>query len=128
MSIARITSEPRTMPPGPFAQAYRVDSTIYIAGQIAFDPATQALIGDDVATQTAQVVQNLRTILRAAGGDLENIVKLTCVLPRLHEDYAAFNEAFVNAFGGHSPARTTIGAELLPGCLVEIEAIAAMTK
>ena len=120
----RIETSTSTMPPGPFAQAYAANGMIFVAGQVAYDQEKSGPVSDDIKEQTSKVVGNLRTVLKAAGADLEDIVKLTCILPNLPEHYTAFNEAFAQAFGSHFPARTTVQAGLLGGYLVEIEAIA----
>jgi 2-iminobutanoate/2-iminopropanoate deaminase len=122
----RIHTRPSTMPPGPFAQAYRAGDLVFVAGQVAYDADKGGPVSDDIKEQTTKAVDNLRAVLRAAGADLADVVKLTCILPSLPEHYAAFNEAFAAAFDGVHPARTTIQAGLLGGYLVEIEAVAVL--
>jgi 2-iminobutanoate/2-iminopropanoate deaminase len=116
------------MPPGPFAQACVANGMVYVAGQVGFSPEGGGPISDDVGEQTAQAIANLRTVLEAAGARLEDVVKLTCILPCLEDDYAKFNEAFSKEFGNSFPARTTVAAGLLGGYHVEIEAVAFLSS
>lgn len=117
------TSVP-TMPKGPFSQAVRHGDLVYVAGQVAYDgKAGQPVLGD-IRVQTRQVLANLQAVLEAGGSSLDRVLKLTCILPNLPQDYAGFNEVFKDFFTKHYPARTTIQAGLLVGFLIEIEAIA----
>jgi 2-iminobutanoate/2-iminopropanoate deaminase len=113
------------MPPGPFGQGSVLDGVVYVAGQVAYDPAKNGPVSDDIREQTVRAIQNLRTVLAEAGAELGDILKLTCILPQLPDHYQAFNEAFREEFGDVFPPRTTIQAGLLGGYLVEIEAVAA---
>lgn len=120
-----ITTNPRTMPPGPFSQAFRHGDIVYVAGQVAYDGSQGKPILGDIKEQTRQTLKNLKANLEAAGSSLEQCLKLTCILPNFQTDYAGFNDAFKEFFPGpHYPARTTIQAGLLGGFCVEIEAIA----
>jgi 2-iminobutanoate/2-iminopropanoate deaminase len=120
-----ITTSPRTMPPGPFSQAYRHNGLVYVAGQISFDGTSGKPIDGDIKVQTRQTLKNLSAILLAAGSSFEKVIKLTCILPHFSRDYAGFNEAFKEFFPGPSfPARTTFQGGLLGDLAVEIEAIA----
>jgi 2-iminobutanoate/2-iminopropanoate deaminase len=120
-----ITTNPRTMPPGPFSQAFKHGDIVYVAGQVAYDGVSGKPILGDIKEQTRQTLKNLKANLEAAGSSLDKCVKLTCILPNFPTDYQGFNEAFKEFFPGpHYPARTTIQAGLLGGFIVEIEAIA----
>lgn len=124
-----ITTNPRTMPPGPFSQAYRHNGLVYVAGQIAYDGTIGKPIPGDIKIQTRQTLKNLSVILSAAGSSLEKIIKLTCILPNFARDYAGFNEAFKEFFPGPAfPARTSFQGGLLGDLAVEIEAIAVCDK
>ena len=111
-------------PAGPYSQAIRSGSTLYCAGQIPIDPKTGELVADDIATQTRQVLRNLRGVLAAERFGLQDVVKTTVFLADMR-DYAAMNEAYAEALAGHAPARTTVEVSALPrGARIEIDAIA----
>lgn len=117
-----------TMPKGPFAQAMRHGGVVYVAGQVAYDGKTGTPVLGDIRVQTRQVLTNLEAVLKAAGSSLDRVMKLTCILPNLAQDYAGFNEVFKEFFTTSYPARTTIQAGLLGGFVVEVEAIAAVEE
>ena len=110
---------------GPYSQAVQAGNTLYCSGQIGLDPATGAMSGDDIRTQTEQVMKNIAAVLAAAGTGFENVVKTTCFLADIN-DFAIFNEIYANYFTG-KPARSCVAAAALPkGALVEVEVIAVM--
>jgi reactive intermediate/imine deaminase len=107
---------------GPYSQAVKIDNVVYLSGQIPFDPATMQLVGGDISAQTERVFANLRAVARAAGGDLNQIVKLTIFLTDLG-DFAAVNAVMTAQFAEPFPARSTVQVAALPrGAAVEIEA------
>jgi 2-iminobutanoate/2-iminopropanoate deaminase len=110
---------------GPYSQAIRVGNTLYLAGQIAFDPATNRLIEDSsIEAQTRRVLENLRAVLRAAGMDMEHVVSTTVFMSDLNE-FGRMNEVYATYFRANPPARATIQAARLPRDVkVEIAAIA----
>src|SRR5690606_8886275 len=96
------------------------------AGQIAIDPGTKEIVGEDVAAQTEQVMKNLAAILEAAGTSLAGVVKTTVFLSDM-ADFAAMNEVYARHFGDHKPARSTVQAAALPrNVKVEAEAVARL--
>ena len=101
------------------------DRLLFISGQGATDPATGKLAGDDIETQTRQVLANVRAILQAGGSDLQYVLRCGVFLLDISE-FQAMNAEYERAFGGHRPARTTIQAAALPGpgLRVEIDCIA----
>ena len=108
---------------GPYSQAVVCGNLLYTSGQIAIDPATGALAGDDIVTQTEQVMKNLGAILEAAGTSYEKTVKTTCFLAEI-ADFAAFNEIYGKYFS-EKPARSCVAVKDLPkAALVEVEVIA----
>jgi 2-iminobutanoate/2-iminopropanoate deaminase len=110
----------------PYSQAVRHGDLVYVAGQVALDPATGRVAEGDVRAQTRQVLQNIDAILRAAGTSLAHAVECLCFL-RDVGDFAAFNEVYRTFFPAEPPARTTVQAVLpRPDLLVEIRAVAAM--
>lgn len=108
---------------GPYSQAVRIDRLVFTSGQIPLDPATGAVVGDDIRTQARQVMKNLSAVLSAAGSSLESAVKTTCFLADM-ADFAAFNEIYA-AYFTTNPARSCVAVKTLPkGVLVEVEVIA----
>jgi 2-iminobutanoate/2-iminopropanoate deaminase len=112
---------------GPYSQAIRTDKFVYVSGQIALDPASGELVGDDVQAQTHRVMQNLQAILTNAGASLASVVKTTVFLARM-SDFQAMNAVYATYFEGPgrvAPARSTVAvAELPRKALVEIECVA----
>jgi 2-iminobutanoate/2-iminopropanoate deaminase len=111
-----------TKPLGPYTPAVRAGDYIFVSGQLGM--AEGALVDGGVAGQTTQAVANLATRLGELGASLTDVVKTTCFLIDMAE-FATFNEAYIEGFGDHRPARSTIAVRELPqGGQVEIEAIA----
>lgn len=109
---------------GPYSQAIRIGDFVFTAGQVALDPAGGEMVGSDVATQTEQVMSNLRAVLVAAGSDLSHVIKTTVFLQSMG-DFAAMNAVYARHFPEPFPARSTVEVGALPkGGLVEIECIA----
>lgn len=109
---------------GPYSQAIRTDSMVYTAGQIGLDPATGDLVAGGVEEQTRQVINNLRSVLEAAGSSLDHVVK-TIVFLKDMNDFPKMNSIYAEYFGANPPARSTVAVAGLPkGGLVEIEAMA----
>ena len=95
MEKQRIHSNDAPAAVGPYSQAVRVGEFVFTAGQVALDPIGGELVGDDVATQTEQVVRNLRAVLAAAGTDLAHVVKTTVFLKSMG-DFAAMNLSLIH--------------------------------
>ncbi len=113
---------------GPYSQAIRCGQFIYTAGQVAFDPASGELVGEDVQVQTHQALQNLQAILTSAGSSLANVVKTTVFLVNMN-DFQAMNAVYATYFSQPAPARSTVAvAELPRKALVEIECIAVIDE
>ena len=111
---------------GPYSQAVKVGDFVFCSGQIPIDPQTGNFVSDDVAEQTTQVLKNLSAVLKAAGTDLNNVVKTTVFLADMN-DFTAMNEIYAEFFGDNKPARATVQAARLPrDARVEIECIASV--
>lgn len=109
---------------GPYSQAIRFQNMVFSAGQVALDPSTGVLVGEDVKTQTVQVFKNLQAVLTAAGTDLSKVVKTTVFLTTM-DHFAAMNEIYGSQFPNNPPARSTVAVAGLPkAALVEIEVVA----
>ena len=104
---------------GPYSQGIRVGQTVYLSGQLGLDPAT----GNLVDAQTHRVFGNLRAVAQAAGGQLDDIVKLTVLLADLG-DFAKVNEIMATYFKPPYPARATYQVAALPkGAKLEVEGV-----
>jgi reactive intermediate/imine deaminase len=107
---------------GPYSQAVRCGSTVYLAGQIGLDPSSMELVSG-IEAQTRRVFENLRAVAQAAGGDLGDFAKLTIYLVDLRE-FGRVNDIMASYFKAPYPARATLGVASLPrGALVEVDAI-----
>ena len=112
---------------GPYSQAVLCGGMLYTSGQIPLSSITGQLAGDDIRTQTEQVMQNLSAVLEAAGTSFDYAVKTTCYLADM-ADFAAFNEVYA-AHIQSAPARSCVAVRDLPrGALVEVEMIAILPE
>jgi 2-iminobutanoate/2-iminopropanoate deaminase len=126
MICTRIATDQAPAAIGPYAQAVQVGPLIFTSGQIPLDPATMTIVGDDVATQTRQVLTNLAAVLQAAGSHLAHVVKTTVFLKDMNE-FQAMNEVYATFFPSAPPARSTVEVARLPKDVrVEIECIAVL--
>ena len=108
---------------GAYSQAVRAGNTVYLSGQIPLDPKTMALVSDQFAEQAHQVFKNLQAVCEAAGGSLNDIVKINAYLTDL-SNFAVFNEVMGQYFAQPFPARAAVGVAALPrDALVEAEAV-----
>jgi reactive intermediate/imine deaminase len=110
---------------GPYSQAVRRGSFVFLSGQIPLDPATGQLVEGDIAAQARRVFDNLRAVCAAAGGSFEDVVRVGIYLTDLG-DFAAVNAVMAENFAAPFPARSTIEVSALPrGARVEVDAILA---
>ncbi len=108
---------------GTYSQAVKIDSTVYMSGQIPLDPATMELVGDNIEDQIRRVFDNLAAVAEAAGGSLETVVKLNIFLTDLSH-FPKVNEIMATYFNEPYPARAAIGVASLPkGAQVEMDAV-----
>jgi 2-iminobutanoate/2-iminopropanoate deaminase len=111
-------------PIGPYTQAIRANDFVFLSGQIALDPASGKLVGNNAAEQSGQVLKNIKAILTAAGLTFDEVVKTTIFLKNM-DDFAKVNEVYSQNFEKDPPARSTVAVAALPmNALVEIEVIA----
>jgi reactive intermediate/imine deaminase len=107
---------------GPYSQAIRAGNTVYLSGQLGLDPATGSL-REGIEAQTRQVLDNLQAVSAAAGGSLDDIVKLTLLLVDLG-DFAKVNEIMASRFRQPYPARATYQVAALPKAgRIEVEGV-----
>jgi 2-iminobutanoate/2-iminopropanoate deaminase len=110
---------------GPYSQAIRAGDTVYLSGQIGLDPGSGQLV-EGLEAQAQQVFRNVEAVTRAAGGSLEDVVKLTIMLADLG-DFARVNEIMAAHFKAPFPARSTYQVAGLPrGARIEVEAIVCL--
>ncbi len=111
--------------PSPLAQAIRAGNLLFVSGQGPLDPKTREVISPDIREQTRQTLNNLKSVLGAAGLDFRHVVNMRVVL-RNTEDFPAFNEAFRDTMAGEKVTRTCIGATPhRKGVNVEIDCVAS---
>jgi len=111
---------------GPYSQATVHNNTIYISGQLPFDPATGQLSEGDMTQQTQLVMNNIAAIVEAAGSNMDNMLKTTILLTDLG-NFAEVNAAYEKFFPNQPPARACYQVAALPrGASIEIEAICAL--
>ncbi len=111
---------------GPYSQAVKFESFLFVSGQIAIDPSTQELIKGDIEAQTRRVLENIKAILEEAGLSFEHVVKTTIYLKNIN-DFEKVNKVYGEYFTEHKPARATVEVSNLPkGALIEIEVIAGV--
>lgn len=111
---------------GPYSQAVVAAGLVHCSGQIALDPASGAMVGDDAAAQTEQVMRNLGAVLEAAGSGFDRVLKCTVYLADM-DDFPRVNEVYARAFceGAEPPARATVAVRTLPkNALVEVDCVA----
>jgi 2-iminobutanoate/2-iminopropanoate deaminase len=111
---------------GPYSQAVRHGSMLFVSGQLGLDPITNQLVGDDIESQIDQVLANVEAICVEAGTSIQHALKLTLYLQDL-SDFAAVNQALEANLTAPYPARATTQVAGLPlGALIEIDAIVAV--
>jgi len=107
---------------GTYSQAVRTGNTVYLSGQIGLDPITMQLV-EGIDAQIVRVFDNLKAVAAAAGGSLDNTVKLNVYLTDLSH-FARVNETMATYFTQPYPARAAVGVAQLPrGALVEMDAV-----
>lgn len=113
---------------GAYSQAVKVGNTVYLSGQIPLDPATMALVGGGMEAQIRRVFDNLSAVAEAAGGSLNDIVKLNVFLTDLSH-FALVNEIMAGYFRQPFPARAAVGVAALPrGAGVEMDAVLVLEE
>jgi len=117
--IAIVTSTP-SRPVGPYTHIVRAGDWLVVSGQVGVSEGK--LVTGGTQSELRQALVNLRALLEGEGASLADVVKTTLFMRHI-DDYATVNEAYVEAFGDHRPARSAVAVAGLPiGALVEVEA------
>jgi reactive intermediate/imine deaminase len=111
---------------GPYSPAVRVGDLIFLSGAIGSRPG-EGLVSGGIEAETRQVLENLRNVLRAAGADMDDVVKCTVFLADIG-DFQAMNRVYREFFPQDPPARSTVATGLVAGARVEIECIAVAPR
>lgn len=120
-SIISTDAAPRAI--GPYSQAVKTGNTVYMSGQIPLDPATMEMVTDSFEAQAVRVFENMTAVAEAAGGTLNDCVKLTILLTDLG-NFAEVNEIMARYFKEPYPARAAYAVKALPkDADIEVEAI-----
>lgn len=121
--MKKISTEKAPAAIGPYSQGIITGNLLFASGQIAINPATGEIEGNDIVSQTEQVMKNIGALLEAAGTDYTKVVKTTCFLAEMG-DFATFNEVYGRYFT-EKPARSCVAVKALPkNVLCEVEIIA----
>jgi 2-iminobutanoate/2-iminopropanoate deaminase len=124
MSKEVIYSANAPEPIGPYSQAIKVGSMLFVSGQIAIQKSSGQIINDNITNETNQVMSNLGEVLAAAGMDFSNVVKCTIFLKDMNQ-FPLVNDAYGKKFTANPPARETVEVSRLPKDVnVEISCIA----
>ncbi len=111
-------------PVGPYSQGVVAGGWLFVSGQIPLDPETGEMVEGGFKEKARRVLENLKAVVEAAGGSLEDVVKVTVYLADISR-FPEFNEVYQEYFQDNKPARVVIQAAALPkGAEVEIEAVA----
>ena len=109
---------------GPYSQGVVAGGILYASGQIPLDPQSGEIVGGGIATQTKQVLQNMKAVVEAAGGKMNQVVKVTIYIVDMQQ-FSVVNEVYGTFFSAPFPARACVEVSKLPkGVEVEMDAIA----
>lgn len=123
-TVVQTSDAPKAI--GPYSQGIELKKLVFFSGQIAIDPATGKLDGDDFPSQTRRVLKNIDALLASRNLTAANVVKTTIFLTDMSK-FAEVNAEYGNYFDFEPPARSCVAVAALPmGALVEIEVIASL--
>ncbi|MBB4909987.1 RidA family protein [Actinophytocola algeriensis] len=125
MAKVAIHPEGTKIPTVPLTHGIRKGNILQVAGQVAFDPSTNEIVGTTVTEQTRQVMQNVRRVLEAGGATLDDVIMCRVYLTDTAH-FGELNDAYREFFEESFPARTTVYVGLPEGLLVEIDALAVL--
>ncbi|WP_419570936.1 RidA family protein [Rheinheimera sp.] len=123
MSKVIISTDKAPAAIGTYSQAVKIGTTVYLSGQIPLEPQSMQVVSDDFAAQAQQVFQNLAAVCQAAGGSLNDMVKVNIFLTDLSK-FATVNEIMSLHFSAPYPARAAVQVSALPrGVQIEIDGV-----
>ncbi len=122
MSKKLITSPNGAPPQGPYSPCLRMGDFVFVSGQGPLNNEGK-MVGETIEEQTAQVLENIKVLLEAAGATMADVVKSTVHLADL-SSFQRYNQVYATYFPDPKPTRTTVGSQLLHSMLVEIDVIA----
>ncbi len=125
MASKKTVSTPNAPKPvGPYSQAVCVNGWLFVSGQIPIDPATGEMVEGEFEAAARRALENIKAIVEAAGGKMDDIVKVTVYLRDISK-FSVFNKIYEEFFEREYPARVVIGVAQLPkNADIEVEAIA----
>lgn len=123
MPKQQISTKKGAAPGGAYSQGLKAGDFVFVSGQGPLDPDTGKFVGDQIEEQVAQTLKNVQAILEAAGASMADVVKVSAHLSDLAL-FDRYNKVYSTFFPDPKPTRTTVGSQLPPGMLVEIDAIA----
>lgn len=128
MSVERVPTPNAPAAAGPYVPAVRAGDWVVCSGQLGLDPETGALVDGGPGAEARRALRNLEAVLTDAGGSMADVAKTTVFVTNL-DAFGDVNEAYVEVFGTHRPARSAVGVATLPvGASVEIEAWALVEE
>lgn len=128
MSIRYVLTAAAPSPAGHYSQATVHAGVVYVAGQLALDPATRELVPGGIEAQAERALANVAAVLEAAGSDFAHVLKMNVYVSDISL-WGAVNATYARMLGESQPARAVIPTrELKPGCLIEIDCIAAVRE
>jgi reactive intermediate/imine deaminase len=123
MTLKRVHTDQAPAAIGTYSQALRAEGTVYLSGQIGLDPTAMTLVEGGVEAQVRRVLDNLRAVARAAGGDLDRLAKINVYLTDM-STFPVVNAVMAEYFREPYPARAAVGVAALPrGATVEMDAV-----
>lgn len=123
-----VRSEKAPAPVGPYSQAVVAGDMIFVSGQIPIDPATGEIVSEPFSRAVEIVLNNIKSILEAAGSSMDDVVKVTVYMRDLSR-FQEFNEVYKRFFREPYPARSVVGVDSLPrGSVIEIEVVAVVSS
>jgi reactive intermediate/imine deaminase len=125
-AIREVQTSQAPTPKGHYAQGIVHGGVVYVAGQLPLDPATGEPTGGDAAAQAERTLRNVEAVLEAAGSSLAKLLSVTVYVTDMAL-WGEVNRAYGNVLGTHRPARAIVPVkELRAGCVIEIQAVAAL--